>query len=87
MVQGAKSRNNLTAHCPDWETWPVSGVPVIYKRVTVSDSYTTPDESPTCASKISISGAERPTYVPSEWTGPGWDSPGHVHLDNFCPGR
>lgn len=49
----------------------MSGVPVIYKQVVVSDSYITSGGSHTWASKISISGAERPTYVPSECTGPG----------------
>lgn len=41
----------------------------------------------TCDSKTSISGADRPTYVPSECTGPGCDSPLQVHLDKRWPGR
>lgn len=31
------------------------------------------------ASMTSISGAERPTWLPSGRTGPGWDSPAQVH--------
>jgi len=41
----------------------------------------------TCASKTSISGADRPTKVPSECIGPGWSSSPHVHRDSLCPGR
>jgi len=41
----------------------------------------------TWASNTSISGADRPTKVPSECVGPGWFSPGQVHLDSRWPGR
>lgn len=39
------------------------------------------------ASNASISGAERPTQVPSDRTGPGCDSPGHVHAERRWPWR
>ena len=41
-----------------------------------------------CASNMSISGAERPTYSPvSPCTGPGCDSPGQVQRESLWPGR
>ena len=59
------------------------------KGAHCADCDTEPDNgSPTTwASMTSISGADRPTNVPSECIGPGCDSPAHVHLDRRCPGK
>lgn len=66
----------LTAHCALCDTCPTSTPPTSPGAPSV-----------TCASNTSISGAARPTNVPSLCTGPGWLSPAHVQRDSFCPGR
>jgi hypothetical protein len=49
-------------------------------RKFISGDSTFPTSS-IVASKISISGAARPTYCPFDRTGPGCDSPGHVQAE------
>ena len=80
-------QNRRTAHWLDWETAPWLGFPpIIYVLGTqlVKTLFGYIRNRITNASKISISGELRPTYVPSLWTGPGWDSPLQVHLDSLC---
>lgn len=78
-----------TAHWDDCETSPIRVFRSIYPELVplkFSQSWCSLEHL-TWASKTSISGADLPTKVPSGCLGPGWDSPGHVHRDSFCPGR
>lgn len=86
-VRAEVTRTMLTAHCPDCETWPLPSLICSAVRSWEKDKLEWRCNELTWASNISISGAARPTYVPSSWIGPGWLSPEQVHLDSLCPGR